>query len=216
MIFELRGNVVSYEVEPLRFGTVLRGESAAKETILPWAPGLELEIQSLRYNEEKLSVEYTAGDRLHQVRVAVRGDAPYGVVAETIQIHTNDPLVPIKDLPVFADIPHPVVCDPAVITVGIVKSGQEAEGEARNFSPYGYPVTITEVTNPEGVPATWREERTSQSEVVLHVALRPKADASYYKSIVRVKARTEAGIRTFNLEVFGVGDVGELHPYASR
>lgn len=203
--YELRGHVVNYEFEPLRFDANLRGESPEKEVVLDWAPGVALEVERVRYNEEKLSVRAEAEEGHHRITVAIREDAPYGPISEVVQIRSNDPLVPEKELAVFGMVQYPVICEPDVLTLGMVTVGQTVEGTARFHSPYGQTFKLDSVTLVSGAPLKWTESRAGESESTLNISLTPESAQSYYKWVVRVVASAGEWTREFDLEVYGIG-----------
>jgi hypothetical protein len=203
--YVMRGFVASNELEPLRLGTLLRGDEAKKELTLSWPPGVKLEIDSVHYNEEKLSVQIVPGEGAHHLTISLRKDVPYGLLSESVRMHTNEPLVPDRHINISAMISYPITCDPDEVTLGLVEVAKPVTATSRILSPYGKPVRIESVTHRDGLPVEWREERITDSEIALYLTVTAETEQTYYKSVVRVDAKAGDESRSFDIEIYGVG-----------
>lgn len=205
--YTLSGFVVSDELKPVELGTVLRGDVSPRVLNLPWPTGQTLVVEEVHFNRDKLDVQITPGDKAHSVSIALRDDVPYGLVSESVALHTNDPLAPEKSIVVRGMVSQPVVCEPPEVTLGLVQADKPGIGSARIVSPYAQPVRISSVEHREGQTVTWREERKGDSEVLLHLSVAAEADRTYYKSVLRVNAVAGEEAHHLDIEVYGVGAI---------
>lgn len=205
LTYKLHGFVVDTQLEPIEFGTVLRGASVEKEVVLRWPPGLSLDITELIYRDDKLRVRYETRGRSFHFAVGIVGEVPFGPLRETVRIRTTDRLTPEQSFNVFAMIAYPISLEPDQIALGLVKTDVEATGRARIYSPYGQAIKIEQIEHHGGLPVTWSTERSTESEIILGISLNANSEQTYYKSVLRVTARTEEELRTFDVEIYGVG-----------
>lgn len=203
--YTLSGFVTNYEIAKLRFDRVLKGAAWQREVFLPWPPEMNLEIASVAYDTDKISVRHRAEQRRSVFQVSLNEQIPYGFMNEIVKIQTNDTLAPEKTISVAGMIAYPVECQPEQVTLGLIKPGQDATGKVIVFSPYARPIEIIEVAFKEGLDLAWVENRKSVSEIELTLTLHTDAVRAYYKSVLHVKARSEADTHEFDVEVYGVG-----------
>ncbi len=113
----------------VRFGTVVRGQSATQTIDVEYAGALPWQVSEVVAKDLPLDVSFKEmyrrqGQVGYQVRVTLKPDAPIGLLKEDVFLKTNDPASPLVPVLVEATIQPAVTVAPPVLSLGSVEVGK--------------------------------------------------------------------------------------------
>lgn len=167
------------------FGVVSRGQAAQQVLTIDrtGAPGWKVErmlaTKALSRVVDAQIVETSRTDQAvgYRLTVALRPDAPAGVVREEIRIATNDPEAPVVPVLVSAEVRGALSASPSFLALGRATSSDGVQGRflVRGIKPFA----ITKVEGQgDGFEVAAAEPSARKAIQVLTVTFRPEPGAA--------------------------------------
>lgn len=110
------------------FGTVPKGSSPSKTVAIQYNGGSPWKIEEVlphKWLDVKVTPGNQGGTTSYALAVALKPDIPTGTFADAIQVTTNDPVTPVMNVRVAANIEAPLVASPSSLQFGNVKTGEK-------------------------------------------------------------------------------------------
>ncbi len=113
----------------IAFGPVVQGQTPNRSVEIEYAGGLDWRIHAIEWDARYFTVEaeelYRRSRRVgYRITVALKPDAPVGIIREELLIRTNDPASPELAIPIEGSVQPPILLTPTTLSLGNVKVGE--------------------------------------------------------------------------------------------
>lgn len=209
LLFAIEGYVVEEYPPEVLFGNVKRGEETARVFEVKTFPGQPcVAILGTCHDRQAFEVTHRGkeGDPSVQVvTVKITPAIAYGQFESLLTLTTNDLEVPTKRVVLKGYVWMPLETRPETVHLGVVHPEVAQSAVVEVFSPYGKPVTITELqnSNPDFVALDVRPLQAADRVHVVISAKQTPLPKGFVKSTIICRALVGQTQETARIEAYG-------------
>lgn len=177
--FALRAEVTPLSPARIDLGRVMRDTATSRTFLLASANGVDpLKVNGHQFSRPGLTAEFAPVDGAPEhvsVRVRATDELPSGPLQTVLTVHTNDPLMPEKEVTFHGFVVPPVEAVPSQVSLGYFGADKPAAAELTLRSAYGKAIELASAEVPDSW-LDWRRKASTTHDKV-HLVLSTKAEA---------------------------------------